>query len=312
MSNERVILIASLNAAVDHIVSVERLEAGRVHRTADVYAQAGGKAINVARALTALGHRVHVVALVGGFTGQQISADLAKSGIPATLLPISGSSRNCYIMVDRSSRAQTVVNEVGPQIEPAEYERFCHELSTRIDAAEMLICSGSLPRGVEAGCYRRFIELAHARALPTLVDATGDALRLALEARPLLAKPNRDEAEQLLGRRINDGDALEAARAIRTCGAEVGLLSLGASGAAAVWADGELLLPAPTLSVVNSVASGDAFLAGCAAAIIDGQPVAEMLRWGVAAGSANALVGGARITRVQFEEMRGLTTEAQG
>jgi 1-phosphofructokinase family hexose kinase len=304
-------LILSLNAAVDRIISVPRLELGKAHRTSTTLDQAGGKGVNVARALTALGHRVFVLGFAGGITGEEIRKDLNDSQIPFSLIPISGRSRNCYIVVDCFNGSQTQLNETGPEIAPQEYEQFYNELPMRLEDAELLICSGSLPRGIDPGCYGNFTHLANSMGLRTLVDASGEALRLALEAHPYLVKPNRDEAEQLLGIEIEEDGGIEAARRIRARGASLGLVSLGEIGAAAAWDGGEILVRAPSISVVNAVASGDAFLAGCVAALLADASPPDMIRWGVAAGSANAMVGGARITRSEVERLRAEITRAE-
>ncbi|MEW6731046.1 MAG: 1-phosphofructokinase family hexose kinase [Acidobacteriota bacterium] len=311
-SSEKYTLIVSLNAAIDRIISVARLDVGQVQRSDHTLNQAGGKGINVARALTALGQRVFVIGFAGGHTGEQIREDLHNSGIPYTLIPIMGHSRNCYIVVDQSTCSQTVINEAGPQISAVEYEQFRQELMARLDGAQLLICSGSLPPGIDAGCYGCYVRLAHTRGLKTLVDASGEALKLALEAGPYMAKPNREEAEQLLGIKISDGNAVTAARHLRERGAGLGLVSLDGSGAAATWDGGEVFVRAPNVSAINAVACGDAFLAGCAAALLNDEPPSAMIEWGVAAGSANALVGGARITRAEVERLRAEIARSQG
>src|SRR5439155_6962351 len=134
--------------------------------------------------LTALGHHVFVLGFAGGITGDEIRKDLHDSHIPFSLIPISGRSRNCYIVVDCSNGSQTQLNELGPEIAREEYEQFRIELLKRLENAELLICSGSLPRGIDPGCYGDFTHLANSMGLRTLVDASGEALRLALEAHP--------------------------------------------------------------------------------------------------------------------------------
>lgn len=302
--SEKYILIVSLNTGIDRIIYLPNFEAGKIVRATEVQEQAGGKAINVARVLVTLGHRVLVIGFTGGFTGQHIQEDLLNSNIPCSLIGISGNSRNCYIFVDQVKKQETVVNEPGPTITQAEFEKFYQELSQRLGQAEMLICSGSLPKGIDVDCYQKFVNLAHSYKIPVLVDATGEALKLAIKARPYLIKPNLDEAEQLLGRKIADNEVIQAAKEIYNFGLELGLVSLGSQGAVGVWQTGESLIAAPKIEAINSVACGDAFLAGCASAILTGQHSKEVLCSGVAAGSANALVGGARISLATFEKLK--------
>jgi len=303
---EKYILIVSLNTAIDRIIYLPNFQLGQISRANKVVEQAGGKAINVARALVALGHRVLVIGFAGGLTGQQIREDLLNSHIPCSLISISGHSRNCYIFIDQALKQETVVNEPGPEITPLEFEKFSQELSRCLTSAEMLICSGSLPRGISSDSYRQFVELAHKHSIPTLVDANGEALKLALSAKPYLIKPNHTEAEELLGKKFTDSQAISVAKEIYDAGVTLGLISLGSCGAVGVWKDGEIFLPAPKIEAINSVACGDSFLAGCARAILAGQKGAEIIRSGVAAGSANALVGGARITLADFERLKTL------
>ncbi len=302
--SQKHILIVSLNTAIDRIIYLPSFETGKISRAKQVQEQAGGKAINVARALVALGHKVQVIGFAGGFTGQHIKADLLTSNIPSSLINISGNSRSCYIFVDEIKKQETVVNEPGPIITEKEFQSFCQELSQHIKEAKMLICSGSLPRGIPFTCYQQFVNLGHSYKIPVLVDATGETLKLAVSAKPYLIKPNREEAETLLGKQINDSEAIEVAKEIYNFGLELGLISLGSQGAVGVWKTGEIFVAAPKINAINSVACGDAFLAGCASAILAGKSSEEIIISGVAAGSANALVGGARISLATFEELK--------
>ncbi|MBI4850347.1 MAG: 1-phosphofructokinase family hexose kinase [Acidobacteria bacterium] len=306
MLREKYILIVSLNTAIDRIIYLPNFQVATISRANKVVEQAGGKAINVARALVALGHKVLVIGFAGGLTGQQIREDLVNSHIPCSLISISGRSRNCYIFVDQALKQETVVNEPGPEITPQEFEKFTQELSRSLASAEMLICSGSLPKGVPFNSYQQFVELANKNSIPAIVDATGETLKLALQAKPYLIKPNHPEAEQLLDKKFSPLEALDAAREIYNSGVKLGLISLGDSGAVGVWDSGEIFLPAPKIEAINSVACGDAFLAGCASAILSGQSGVEIIRSAIAAGTANALVGGANITRSEFERIKKL------
>lgn len=304
MAKEKYILIVSLNTAIDRIIYLPNFKLGQISRATEVIEQAGGKAVNVARALVRLGHKVLLIGFRGGFTGQQIHQNLNESNIPSSLIPISGNSRNCYIFIDKTTKQETVVNEPGPEITALEFKEFSKTLSSYLPSAEMLICSGSLPRGVSLDSYKQFVELANNNSIPALVDASGEALKLALQAKPYLIKPNHLEAEELLGKQFTISEALSAAREIYKFGLNLGLISLGNYGAVGVWKDGEIFLPAPKIEAINSVACGDAFLAGCALAILSGKNMEEVICSAIAAGTANALVGGAQITVSMFEELK--------
>lgn len=296
-------LILSLNPAIDRFLSLERFEAGGVYRTANFYYQAGGKSVNVARALTALGHKVYVLGLAGGHNGSMIRSELASEGIESRFLHIEGESRTCYVVLDRTQRVQTVINESGPEISTAEYEALWSEFEQALPHSRLLICSGSIPRGAPADCYARFTEAAHQANIETFVDVSGEPLQHALSAHPYLIKPNLDEAQELLGRSLSLETALEAALEILSRGVRIGIVTLAEAGAVAAWQGGRRLFPAPKVEVVNAVGSGDAFVAGCAAAYLAGRSHEEMVRYGVAAGTANATVGGGRINPMLVEQL---------
>jgi len=152
------------------------------------------------------------------------------------------------------------------------------------------VLSGSLPRGFEADTYAALLRRIAPRGLPCLVDASGEALRLAADAGAFLLKPNRDEAAQLAGRAVDTvEDAAVVARALHARGVAFPVITLGARGALGF--DGADCWHA-SLAIAhsaNAVGSGDCFLAGAAVALRRGGEPAQALRLGVACGAANAL-----------------------
>lgn len=300
-------LILSLNPAIDRFLSLKQFEVGRVHRTSDFYYQAGGKSINVARALTALGHRVYLLGFAGGHNGSMIRRELLRERIKHRFIPIQGESRTCYVVLDCTQRVETVINESGPEISTAEYEALWSEFRLLLPHSKLLICSGSIPLGAPVDCYAHFIEAARLASIETFVDISGAPLQHALSAHPYLIKPNLDEAQELLGHNLTQETALEAAIEILSRGVRLGVVTLAEAGAVAAWEGGSRLFLAPKVDVVNSVGSGDAFVAGCAAAYLSGSSYEEMVQYGVAAGAANATVGGGRISRTLVEQLRSVS-----
>lgn len=296
-------LILSLNPAIDRFLSLERFEVGGVYRTSNFYYQPGGKSVNVARALTALGFSVYVLGLAGGHTGSMIRRGLTREGIEHCFLRVKGESRACYVVLDQTQRVQTVINEAGPEITRAEYEALWSAFEQTLPHSRLLICSGSIPRNAPTDCYARFIEAARSKRIETFVDVSGSPLQHALKARPYLIKPNLDEAQELLRRKLTPENALEAAREIFSQGVQLGLVTLAEAGAVAAWEGGSGFFPAPKVEAINAVGSGDAFVAGCAAAYLSGGSHEEMVRYGCACGAANAIAGGGRIQRAVVDRL---------
>ena len=116
-------------------------------------------------------------------------------------------------------------------------------------------------------------------------DATSDRLR-SVEVGAAMIKPNAHELEALTG-----SGTLDAARALHRRSGVTVLLTRGAGGAAYI---GEELweAQAPPVEVRNPVGSGDTLLGAFLQARVAGRNVPDALRLAVAAGSANAHLGG--------------------
>jgi len=275
MDAERVILTVTLNAAVDTTLTLHgALAVGLSQTAARVLRLPGGKGMNVARVLQTLGLPVRATGLSGGPAAQIISDGLAAEGIAADFLPISGASRTNVALVDGAGGAGgdprvTEINEPGPSVTPMEGERFLARLADMLPGAQALTLCGSLPPGLPDDYYARLIARARDAGVPALLDTSGRALRPGLAAQPLLVKPNRAEAAQLLGRPVRDvHDAVTAAEALRALGAHAVALTLGAEGAILVTAGGAWRGRVAVTGAVSPVGSGDAFLAGLLAGLV--------------------------------------------
>jgi len=176
------IVTVTLNAALDVAYDVEALVPHATHRVLEVRARAGGKGVNVARVLRQLGQDAVVTGLAGGHTGTLIRADLAASGLPDALVPISRESRRTLAIVSRRDGGATLLNEPGPQVREEEWAGLLARFDRLLAAAQAVMLSGSLPVGVPTSAYAELVQAAHDHGLPALVDAEGEALHAALLA----------------------------------------------------------------------------------------------------------------------------------
>ncbi len=289
----RVVCIC-VNASVDKVAAVDRLEPGQIHRPELLSVVPGGKAVNVARAATRLGLEAVVVPVVAGHAGEWLVEALATERIPTRAVRIHGETRTCLSILDRTTGRLTEVYEPGPPIDPtgwAELEAaVTAELATD-GSRSVVVLSGSLLAGAPGDGYARIVALARAAHARTVVDADGAVLAEAIAARPWLVRVNADEAARATGRTSSgDSGPVVAARALREGGAEVAIVTSGTDGAVLVDDDGEAwgLGPPPERGPFP-VGSGDAFLAGFLAGIAGGAAMPDAMRWAVAAGTANAL-----------------------
>jgi tagatose 6-phosphate kinase len=278
------IVVLSMNTAVDRPMLVPNFSPGEVYRAQRADYFAGGKALNVARALRQLGEPVRVVGTLGGMPANFIRAWCDRARVDGRWVEIAAESRTCVIVVDPVSGRETVLNEPGPSLSSDETQRVTPEIERSTGEGDILCISGSMPPGVPADFYAGLVRRMRDRGVAVLVDASGDSLALALEARPWAAAPNASECATALALG-EDLPALVMALAERV---DHAMVTLGSEGllyahGGAVWR-----ISPPGIHAVNAVGSGDAFVAGFLAGITRGLPGREAARLGVACGASNA------------------------
>lgn len=252
------------NPSLDRTFELERLHRGAVNRAASDRVDPGGKGVNVARTLTAAGHRTTAVLPLGGSAGLLLSDLLLRQGIEVTTVPVRGETRTNVTVVE-GDRVLTKINSPGPELTAPEAAALLAAVredfaGTRVD---WLACCGSLPRGLAPGWYAELVGRVRDRGARTAVDTSGPALLAVLGARPDVVKPNREELAEAAGREVAGvGDAFEAARHLVKQGAQQVLASLGADGMLLVSEEGGWFGTAPVAAVGSDVGAGDASLAG--------------------------------------------------
>jgi 1-phosphofructokinase/tagatose 6-phosphate kinase len=293
------IITVTLNAAIDKTLAVPNFRLGRRHRAVEQTSMAGGKGVNVARALKSLGQPVIATGVAGGPNGTRIIEQLTEEAILNDFVRIREESRMSTAVVDPTSGEQTEINERGPLVTEAELELFVDKLLYLAKGAEICVFSGSLPRGVESDVYARLVTELRKIGVTTVLDSEGDALLLGTRAEPTIVSPNELEAEELVGHEFSDDqDRLTGLHEIAELGSGGAIMTM-ASGCLALLEDsGERALYRATLDPlepVSAVGSGDAFLAGYVAARYGGSPPEDCLRFGVACGAESTQHFGAGV-----------------
>jgi 1-phosphofructokinase/tagatose 6-phosphate kinase len=291
------IVTVTLNAAIDRTLTVPNFQRGQRHRASAGVTLAGGKGINVARALKALGVPVVATGLVGGTTGSRIVEELTHEAILNDFVHIDGESRTSTAVVDPTGEAYTEINEWGPAVNPEELETLLEKLRYLTQDAEFVVFAGSLPRDVEDDFYAEATRELAKRHIPTVLDTEGEPLRLGVEAEPFLVSPNQAEAESLVGQEFHDEEDFRLALdGIADLGARNVLITTEQGALALLREEREALryrANAPRVDPVSTVGSGDVLLAAFLAARHAGRSNEESLRAAVAAGTASTLEVGA-------------------
>ncbi len=195
--------VVCLNPALDVTHHVPAVDWAGVNRPSAVHARPGGKGLNVARTLRALGAEVLVMGLVGGTTGEAVTAELAALAVPAAFTWVRGETRRTFTVVDGRTGTAALFSEPGPRIAADGYEEFCDRYTSLLAGCGAVVMSGSLPPGLPPGTYAELIAMAAAAGVPVLLDAHGEALRLGAAAGPEIVKPNLAELEAFAGRPLS-------------------------------------------------------------------------------------------------------------
>jgi tagatose 6-phosphate kinase len=318
------ILVVSLNPALDVTHHVARADWAGVNRPHEVSARPGGKGLNVARTLTLLGADVLVIGLVGGPAGEAVQSGLGAAGVREQFTAIEAQTRLTFAVVDTVRGQTALFNEPGPAVSDAEYERFRLRYRDLLAGSAAVVLSGSLPGALPAGTYAELTELATAAGVPVLLDTDGPALRLGAAGRPAIVKPNLEELERSVGRSLRlaaasnpdgpDGPGspagrdgarspdgagspggpgcpdpaavTTAARELMAAGAGAVVVSLGPGGLLAVTGAGTWHATPPGPEPGNPTGAGDAAVAGLARGLAAGQDWPQLLRHAVALGTA--------------------------
>ncbi|MFI0983328.1 1-phosphofructokinase family hexose kinase [Streptomyces sp. NPDC021093] len=276
------ILTVTLNTALDLTHHVPRLVPHASHRVTDVAERPGGKGLNVARVLAALGHETVVTGFAGGPTGEVLRTLLAAESPVDALVPIAGNTRRTLAIVDGSTGDTTQLNEPGPTVTPAEWETFLSSYEELLRSAQAVALCGSLPPGIHVGAYADLIRRARTAGVPVLLDTSGEPLLRGIAARPDLVKPNADELFQLTGSR----DPATASPDARRKGAHAVVASLGPDGILATTDVGVWQATPPTLVRGNPTGAGDSAVAGLLAGLVTGLPWPDRLKLAVALSAA--------------------------
>ena len=291
------IVTVTVNAALDRTLTVPVFQIGFRHRSSDVLTLAGGKGINVARALKRLDMPVVATGLAGGRTGTRIVEELTAEAILNDFVRIAAESRTSTAVVDPTSGAYTEINEWGPEVTAAELQTLSEKLHYLSRGADFVVLSGSLPRKVPTSFYADTARELGRRDVRVVLDSEGEPLQVGVEAGPFLVSPNQREAEQLVGQELeDDDDFLMALDAIAEMGARNVLITLE-TGCFALLRFGKktrrVRALAPYVEPVSGVGSGDVLLAQFLASVVDERAPDETLRLAVAAGAASVREVGA-------------------
>lgn len=282
------IVTVSLNPAVDKTCRLKEMEPGAVNRLYAAESVAGGKAVNVSKVLRQFHIPVSAVGFLGGSGGSLIGEAMEELGVECHFTKIAGETRTNTNVLDEDGRV-TELLEPGPVISEKELTSFLKQFTGCLENCKIAVLSGSLPEGVPADIYASLVRLCHMAGCKVLLDSSGEALRLGIQAVPDIIKPNRKELEFLAGRPLQSREELiEAAGALLELGIEKIVISLGSEGLLGIEGEGVSFQEAKHVQVVNTVGCGDTVVASLCMSELSGEDMETALAKAAALAAANA------------------------
>lgn len=294
----------TLNPSVDKTLTVDFLVPYGLNRVKSGKIDAGGKGINAARVLGNFGAEVRVCGIKAGENGKLIAQCLDRSEISYDFLEAQGETRVNIKLFDEAAGKITEINEQGFEVSPDIKEQFVKRFESLMQKTDIVILSGSLPRGLTDFFYAELISMAKKHGVKTLLDADGEALKNGVEAVPYALKPNLYELETLVGKKCESIDAIvSAARELIATRIEVIIVSMGSNGAVILDKNEAILAEPWDITVRGTVGAGDSMVAALAYSISKNYSLSDTAKLVVAAGTVTASKSGTELCT--FDEVLG-------
>ena len=257
----------------------------------------GGGGINVARAIRRLGGKSLAIYPAGGATGEHLTGLLQAEGVEVDVESTADWTRqNLHVLAEQSNEQFRFVMP-GAVLTSQEL----HGLRMKVAALPpetILVISGSLPPGMDVVDLLEVIRFAREKGLRCVVDTSGPALAAAVkEGGLLLIKPNLAELAELTGLTLEEPEAIvvSAQGLIAQGASHYVVVSLGPQGAMAVSSKMSVHITPPPVKKLSTVGAGDSMVGAMCLKLAAGASLGEVVRFGVAAGTAATLRHGTQL-----------------
>lgn len=295
----------TLNPAIDRELTVAEVQFDSVLSAVKSQVDFGGKGFNVSRLLKSMGMPSTALGFIGGRTGERLRSGLQALEIATDFVSISGETRTNISIVTEKHDHYIKVNEKGPLVDEAKQRELLDKIAALAQPGDWWVLAGSLPPAVPDSLYAQIIAILNEHQAISLLDTTGESLRLGCEAQPFLVKPNAEETQKLTGLPVESPQQIAIAAAeLRKMGAQNVVISMGKKGALLQSSECTWLIHSPKIKEKNPIGAGDSMVGGLVWALSQGYALKESLGWGAASGAATASLSGTEVgSRTLIEEL---------
>lgn len=288
------IYTVTLNPALDKTVEIPSLTVDDVNRITKMRTDPGGKGINVSKVIGKLGGTSIAIGILGGDTGRAILSALDAMGLKSGFRFVEGETRTNLKVIDPVNHTNTDINEPGVTVSEEILNGLLQELKEKLTAADIVVLSGSLPKGAPKDTYGTWVKACKEMGAKVILDADGELLAAGIKASPYMIKPNNHELSRLLDRTVRTPEELQAAA--RELMAQHGIakivVSMGGDGALYVTENETIYAEGLKVPVGSTVGAGDSVVAALAVAEESGMSLEDTVRLSTATGAANVMCSG--------------------
>ena len=288
------IYTVTLNPALDKTVEIPSLTIDAVNRITTMRTDPGGKGINVSKVIAKLGGKSIATGILGGDTGRAILSALEDMKLTTSFHFVEGETRTNMKIIDPVQHTNTDINEPGVTVSEEILNELLHELLEKITAEDIVVISGSMPKGSPQDTYYTWTKACREKGAKVILDADGDLLKAGLKASPYLIKPNNHELSALVGRTLSTPE--ELARTARELMERYDIskivVSMGGDGALYVTDSEIIYAQGLKVPVGSTVGAGDSVVASLAVAEEAGMSLPETVHLSTATGAANVMCSG--------------------
>ncbi|MDG2433828.1 1-phosphofructokinase family hexose kinase [Flavobacterium sp.] len=298
------IITLTVNPALDKSAHFKGLVPEQKIRCDAPRFDAGGGGINVSKAIFRLGGESLAIFTAGGPTGETIKDLLTQEGIAIAPIEVTNWTRESFVAVDDNTNSQYRFGFPGAAMSTSEKDTIL--LKMQSISSEFLVISGSISEGLPVDFYSQIALVAKQLGIKVIADTSGESLHKILETGVYLIKPNVGELAKLVGVPSLEMEEVDEAakKIISSGGAEIVVVSLGPQGAVLVTKDSYDYVPAPNVVKKSTVGAGDSMVGGMVWALSQNKSLKEVIRWGVACGSAATMNEGTQLFK--FEDAKRL------
>ncbi len=279
------IVTLMLNPAVDVMLEFDEFKKTKTNRVKNQTEHMGGKGLNVSKVASSFGLCVCASGFIGADKSDELSQILKKYGIENAFVKVGGKTRTNYKLMDKSDGTVTEANCPGFCVDAADVSKLEEKLEKILEGAQILVLTGSLPKGVDTDFYAKCIEKANKKKIKTILDASGEALKIALFKKPYAIKPNIDELSELVGKElVEDSDIKSVVSDLNQQGISLVVASMGADGAM-FSQNGKIVFgKCFDIDFMSAVGAGDSMVGAMCYSIAESIPLDKMVKLCVAAG----------------------------